>query len=63
MKRKKIYVCMACGKRSNDKLGDKPIDRGWDVSCSINSVECYEDECVLGEDGRVIEIKKRGTHE
>ena len=39
-----IYVCAACGKRSKDKYGEKPIDSGWDVSCMMNSVLCYEEK-------------------
>jgi len=56
MERKKIWVCLACGKRSNDKFGDNPIDKGWDAACVINSQEYYEDECILDENGRVKEM-------
>ena len=56
MERKKIWVCLACGKRSNDKFGDNPIDKGYDAACVINSQEYYEDECILDENGRVKEI-------
>jgi len=35
----KVWVCQVCGKMSNDRYGNDPIDRGWDVSCSINAVE------------------------
>lgn len=54
--RKKIWVCLACGKRSNDKNGDNLIDKGWDVSCMMNSTEVFEDECVV-ENNRVKQIK------
>jgi hypothetical protein len=37
-----VWVCAACGKRSKDRYGDQAIDRGWDVSCALNSVLCYE---------------------
>ena len=37
-----VFVCMACGKRSKDIFGDMKIDRGWDVSCAMNCVLCYE---------------------
>lgn len=38
-----VYVCGACGKRSRDRYGDKRIDRGWDVSCMMHAVLCYEE--------------------
>jgi hypothetical protein len=37
-----IFVCNACGKRSRDRYGDQAIDRGWDESCMIHAVLCYE---------------------
>lgn len=49
-----IYVCAACGKRSKDKYGDQKIDRGWDVSCMLNCVLCYEEK---GEDGLYILVR------
>ena len=52
----KIWVCLACGKRSRDQHGSDPIDKGYDVSCVLGSVEVAEDRVVLGEDGRVKEI-------
>jgi len=39
-----VFVCSACGKRSKDKYGDQKIDRGWDVSCMLSSVLCYEEK-------------------
>lgn len=32
-----VFVCIICNKRSRDKYGYKKIDRGWDVSCMLNS--------------------------
>ena len=32
-----IFICLACGKRSNDLYGTDPIDKGWDESCMINA--------------------------
>ena len=52
---KTIYVCLACGKRSNDVYGKDPIDYGWDVSCMLNSVEVYEDKIAV-QDSRVTQI-------
>jgi hypothetical protein len=45
-----VWVCGACGKRSKDKYGNQAIDRGWDVSCAMNSVLCDESTLVF-EDG------------
>jgi len=63
-KRKKIWVCLACGKRSHDQMGKNPIDRGWDVSCMINAYEAFEDELVIENDRvkeiKAIKIKRRG---
>ena len=61
--RETLYVCQACGKRSHDKVGDKAIDRGWDVSCFLNSVRIYSDKLVLGKDGRVTKILEGGLVE
>lgn len=52
---KKVFVCFACGKRSHDRYGNEPIDRGWDVSCVMNSEQVAEDQLVLKE-GRVVEV-------
>lgn len=37
-----IYVCAACGKRSRDREGQLAIDPGWDVSCFMHAILCYE---------------------
>ncbi len=37
-----VFICAACGKRSKDRYGDQKIDHGWDASCMLNSVLCYE---------------------
>jgi hypothetical protein len=29
-KGKTMWVCLACGKRSNDLYGNDVVDRGWD---------------------------------
>ena len=52
----KIWVCLACGKRSNDVYGEKPIDRGWDASCALNSIEVDPDHLII-KDNRVVGIK------
>lgn len=55
-----VFVCSACGKRSKDKYGDEMIDRGWDVSCMLNSILCYEDKLVI-ENGRVVKVEENGV--
>lgn len=56
-----VWVCFACGKRSRDRHGEAPLDSGWDVSCTINCVLCYEDKIVVGGDGRVTKVKDGGV--
>ena len=56
-KSSKIYVCTACGKRSYDKYGEKPIDHGWDVSCVMNSHLVYENKLIYV-DGVVVGMEK-----
>ena len=52
-----VYVCGACGKRSQDRYGDKAIDHGWDESCVMNSFLVYEDSLEFDDNGRVIKAK------
>ncbi len=52
----KVWVCMACGKRSKDRYGKEAINKGWDVSCMINAQRFNSNELVLNEEGRVIKI-------
>jgi hypothetical protein len=54
---KEVWVCLACGKRSNDRYGYDPISRGWDESCMLNSSRFKVDRLVLNSNGRVTEIK------
>jgi len=58
-KEETVWVCQACGKMSKDLYGDKPISRGWDESCMLNSVLCYKSKLVI-KDERVVEIKEGG---
>jgi hypothetical protein len=37
-----VYVCAACGKTSRDKYGFQKISRGYDESCMLNAVLCYD---------------------
>jgi predicted metal-binding protein len=52
--RKTIFVCSACGKQSHDKNGDNPISKGWDESCVLHAVLCYEDSLNYDSEGLVI---------
>ena len=37
-----VFVCAACGKQSQDRYGFKRISQGWDESCMLHAVLCYE---------------------
>lgn len=39
-----VWVCGACGKRSRDLYGEVDAMYGWDESCVMNAVLCYEKE-------------------
>jgi hypothetical protein len=52
----KVWVCMACGKRSPDKYGLQAISYGWDESCMMNARLVEEDRLVM-RGGLVREIK------
>lgn len=43
-----VYVCAACGKRSKDQYGHRKLDRGWDESCMLHSVLCFEKKTAEG---------------
>lgn len=55
-----VWVCTACGKRSKDQFGEQNLDGGWDVSCTIHALLCYEDKLVI-ENDRVKRIEKGGV--
>lgn len=38
-----IFVCAACGKTSKNIYGEGDGVLGWDESCMLNAVLCYED--------------------
>lgn len=56
----RVWVCLACGKRSRDRYGRAPVDRGWDVSCFLYAVLCREDRLVI-EGGRVVRVEEGGV--
>lgn len=54
-----VYVCTACGKKSRDLYGDNPLNYGWDASCVLNAVLCYENKLVL-QNERVVKVEEGG---
>jgi len=50
-----IWICLACGKRSQDKYGFDLIDKGWDESCMLNSRMVKESDLTLI-DGRIARV-------
>ena len=55
---KKIYVCFACGKTSDDKYGTLAT-HGWDVSCYMNSELVDKDDIVFDDNGRASWVKDK----
>lgn len=55
-----VFVCGACGKRSRDRYGNLKINFGWDESCMLNCILCYEDKLVI-ENGRVTKVEDGGV--
>lgn len=39
-----VYVCGVCGKTSQDEFGYQSISPGWDESCMLHAVLCYENK-------------------
>lgn len=58
----KIWVCLACGKMSQDKYGFQKISRGWDESCMLNSAMFDKSELVI-ENNRVVKILRESDVE
>ncbi len=57
-----VWVCTACGKISRDKFGMQRISYGYDESCMINSILCFEDKLVFDETkSRVIKVLEDGV--
>lgn len=46
-----VWICGACGKRSKDRYKGT-IDSGWDESCMIWAILCYEDS-IKTKNGRI----------
>jgi hypothetical protein len=51
----KVWVCLACGKMSQDKYGNQKISWGWDESCMLNSA-LYDKSDLVIENNRVVRI-------
>lgn len=49
-----VFVCGACGKRSKDRYGFKAISHGWDESCMLNAVLCWENSLEFNEDNTMV---------
>ena len=52
-KPKTVWICLACGKASNDKYGKKPLAKGWDAGCVCNAIEVLGKHVTIGQDGIV----------
>ncbi len=52
-----LFVCLACGKTSEDKYGmEGRHDSGWDESCMLNCELFGKEELVYGPGTRVAKI-------
>ncbi len=49
---KKIWVCMACGRWTEDK---RDLNNGWDEACFLNAAQFLVRLCRFSEDGRRVE--------
>ena len=58
-----VFVCGACGKRSKDLYGAQRISYGWDESCMLNAILCWEDKLVLSIYGQVLKVEDGGVVE
>lgn len=53
-----IWVCLACGKTSEDRYGKKNTSHGWDESCILNAVQVKKSHLIYNPAGsRVVAIK------
>ena len=57
----KVWVCCACGKRSQDRYGYRAYNRGWDVSCMLNANLFDENRLMLDVNGLVTKITDEET--
>jgi hypothetical protein len=52
-----VFVCLACGKRSQDTHGEQKISQDWDESCMLNCQKFPVDRLVI-KNGLVMEVKE-----
>jgi hypothetical protein len=53
-----VYVCMNCGRRSRDLLGQKMLTPGWSPSCARGAVLFKSRDLQLNRAGLVCAVKK-----
>lgn len=56
-----VFVCTAYGKRSKDRYGELKISEGWDESCMLKALLCWEDKLIVGKNGLVVGIPQGGV--
>jgi hypothetical protein len=39
-----IWVCCMCGKTSKNRAGTFRASPGWDESCMVNAILCFEEK-------------------
>lgn len=59
-----IWVCLVCGKTSEDRYGKKNTSYGWDESCFLNSIQVKKSHLIYNlDESLVIKIKEGGIIE
>lgn len=53
----KVFVCLACGKRSRDLYGTQAINKSWDESCMLNA-QLFEEKSLTIINDHVYSIKE-----
>jgi len=53
----KVFLCLACGKRSRDLFGYQKVDSGWDESCMLNAREIEESKLTIV-NNRVVKVNQ-----
>lgn len=56
-----VYVCLNCGRRSNDRLGLHQLTPGWGASCTRAAVRFQVRDLQLNDRGFVEAIRKRAV--
>lgn len=50
-----VFVCLACGKRSRDRYGERKINKGWDESCMMYG-QVFKISQLVVKKGRVVRV-------